>query len=169
MSEPQFDTLTLRETFRKADLFGKAAMSLALWFGAGLLPKAPGTFGALAAVPLAVIMRYFSVLSVAGFLIVFIPLAIWASDRCEKLLGREDPKEVVIDEVAGFFLAIFLLPPSWLNLCLGFVLFRFFDIVKPFPIGWLDQKIKGGTGIVLDDLVAGIYANCCIRIFLLVF
>jgi phosphatidylglycerophosphatase A len=74
---------------------------------------------------------------------------------------------VVIDEVAGFLLTLFLLPSSLLILSLGFVLFRFFDILKPFPIRTLEKKVKGGMGIVLDDVLAGIYANLSLRLILL--
>ena len=93
-------------------------------------------------------------------------MAIWSSGRTCALLGEDDPPQVVIDEVAGFLLAVFFLPYSWFNLGLGFVLFRFFDILKPFPIRLLDQKLPGGAGIVLDDVMAGIYGNVLIRIVL---
>ena len=83
----------------------------------------------------------------------------------EGLTGRNDPSEVVIDEVAGFFAATFFLPPSLLVMALGFVLFRFFDILKPYPIRRL-EALKGGWGIVMDDLLAGLYANLGLRIIL---
>ncbi len=157
--------MTLKESFRKADLSGKTALCLASWFGAGLAPKAPGTFGTLTAVPLAVAVYYFGVFYGALFIVIFILIAVWASGLSQKILRRDDPPEVVIDEVAGFLLTIFLVPPSLLSLCFGFVLFRFFDILKPFPIG-RSEKLKGGAGIVLDDLLAGIYSNLCLRIVL---
>jgi len=84
-----------------------------------------------------------------------------------KLLLRDDPPEVVIDEAAGFVLAVFLLPPSWVYISAGFVLFRIFDILKPFPLRRV-ERLKGGLGIVLDDLLAGIYTVLCIRICLVV-
>ena len=99
------------------------------------------------------------------FLIVFIPMAVWVSGISERLLGIDDPPEVVIDEMAGLMLALFLLPLTWSSLTLGFLLFRVFDILKPFPIGRL-EKIRGGIGIVVDDLVAGVYANFCVRVLL---
>ena len=104
-----------------------------------------------------------------GFKIIFVPLAIWSSHLSHKLLKRDDPSEVVIDEVAGILWTFFLLPLSWLTLCVGFILFRIFDIFKPFPIRTLERRLRGGIGIVLDDLLAGIYANLCLRIFLLFF
>ena len=130
-----------------------------------MVPKAPGTFGTLGAVPLAVGVYYFGVFFGALFIVIFILIAVWASGLSQKILGRDDPPEVVIDEVAGFLLTVFLVPPSWLSLCFGFLLFRFFDILKPFPIG-RSEKLKGGAGVVLDDLLAGIYSNLCLRIVL---
>ena len=166
MSENQFDTLTLGKIFSEADVRGKTALVLSTWFGAGLVPKAPGTFGTLAGLPLVLIINYFGSLYKALFLFAFVFLAIWASDRSCRLMGREDPSEVVIDEVAGYLLALFLVPSSWLAISLGFLLFRGFDIWKPFPIKRL-EAIKGGPGIVLDDLMAGLYANMVLRVVLL--
>lgn len=165
MSENQFDTLTLRKIFGKTDMRGRAALVLSTWFGAGLAPKAPGTAGTLASLPLVLIVKCFGSFYEALVLFALVFLAIWAADRSYRLLGRDDPPEVVIDEVAGYLLALFLLPASWLTLSLGFFLFRLFDIWKPFPIKRL-EAIKGGAGIVLDDLVAGLYANLLIRVVL---
>ena len=162
------DNPTLRETFISADFMGKTALILSSWFGIGLAPKAPGTFGTLGAVPLAIVFSYFGFLYQGIAIIVIIPLALWSSEVSRKLLGREDPQVIVIDEVAGLLLAVFLFPLSLLSIILGFVLFRFFDILKPFPVRLIDQKVKGGLGIVLDDLMAGIYANLCLRIIFLV-
>ena len=169
MSKLQSDNLNLKESFGKTGLCGKTALLLSSLFGVGLMPKAPGTFGTLVSLPLVMVMNYLGGFFGALFLIIFIPIAIWSSGLTQKLLGQDDPSEVVIDEVAGFLLTLFLLPSSWHILFLGFVLFRLFDILKPFPIGMLEKKIRGGTGIVIDDLVSGVYANLCLRIFLLFF
>ncbi len=165
MSKYRSDTLNFKESFGKTHLFGKTALVLSSWFGVGLIPVAPGTCGTLAAVPLFFGMKYIGILYSVIFLIVFIPMAVWVSGISKRLLGRDDPPEVVIDEVAGFMLALFLLPLTWSSLTLGFLLFRVFDILKPFPIGRL-EKIRGGIGIVVDDLVAGVYANFCVRVLL---
>jgi phosphatidylglycerophosphatase A len=93
---------------------------------------------------------------------VVIVAAIWASDRTQKLLGRTDPSEVVIDEVAGFLVTMLLLPVSLVSVGLGFIFFRFFDIVKPWPVRQ-SERLKGGFGIVVDDLLAGVYAHLCLR------
>ena len=169
MSKPQSDTLSLRDAFRKADFPVKLALALASWFYAGLMPGAPGTFGTLMAVPLILALNHLGEFYEGLALLLLIPTAIWASSLSERHLGRNDPPEVVIDEVAGFLLTLFLLPLSWLTLSLGFVLFRFFDIAKPFPIRWLEKRVRGGTGIVLDDLLAGVYANLSLRFLLLLF
>ena len=165
MSENQFGTLTLRKIFGKTDIRGKAALVLSTWFGAGLVPGAPGTAGTLAGLPLVLIFKCFGSIYEALVLFAFVLLSIWAADRSYRLLGREDPPEVVIDEVAGYLLALFLLPATWVTISLGFLLFRVFDIWKPFPIKRL-EVIKGGPGIVLDDLMAGLYANLIMRIAL---
>ena len=169
MSEPQSDTLTFRDAFRKADFSEKLALCFASWFGAGLMPGAPGTFGTLTAVPLVLVLNHLGALYEGLALLLLVPLAIWSSNVCERCLRQNDPPEVVVDEVAGFLLTLFLLPLSWLTLCLGFVLFRVFDIVKPFPIRWFEKKLTGGTGVVLDDLMAGVYANLSLRLVLLSF
>ncbi|MGD9032338.1 MAG: phosphatidylglycerophosphatase A [Desulfobacteraceae bacterium] len=167
MSEPQSDSLTFRDAFRKADISKKSALCFASWFGAGLMPVAPGTFGTLMAVPLVLFLNHLGALYEGLALLLLVPLAIWSSNVCERCLGRNDPPEVVVDEVAGFLLTLFLLPLSWLTLCLGFVLFRVFDIAKPFPIRWFEKKLRGGTGVVLDDLMAGVYANLGLRLLML--
>ena len=166
MSEIQSDTLTLKEAFEKADTLGRTALLLASWFFTGLMPKAPGTFGTLAAVPLAIAVNYLGVIYGTLSLVIFISVAVLTSGLSRKLIGRDDPREIVIDEAAGFSVTLFLLPLSWFSLSLGFLLFRLFDIFKPFPIRRL-EKIKGGVGIVLDDLLAGVYANLILRLVLL--
>lgn len=166
-SESYLDHPSFKDVFRKTDFFGKTALILSTWFGTGLSPKISGTVGTLAAVPLVAVLTYLGAVYTGIALIVLIPLSIWSSDICSHLLKKRDPSEVVIDEVAGFLLTLFLLPLSWVTILSGFVFFRFFDILKPFPVGWADKRVSGGLGIVLDDLLAGIYSNICIRLLLL--
>ena len=151
--------------FRKTGLRGKTALALGTWFGSGLSPMAPGTFGTLAAVPLAALSAILSPLTRALLLIIMTFVAIWASQVMSNLLERVDPSEVVIDEVAGFLLTMLLIPLSWGTLIAGFVLFRIFDIWKPWPAK-AAERLHGGLGIVLDDLVAGLYANLSLRLIL---
>ena len=151
------------KTFRKVEPVNKLALILSSCFGIGLIPVAQGTFGTLAGIPLALALAHLGPMAGAYFLFFFILLGIWASERSARALEKEDPAEVVIDETAGLLLALFLLPATGFNLCLGFVLFRLFDILKPYPIRRL-EKIGGGPGIVLDDLLAGVYGNLCLRL-----
>jgi phosphatidylglycerophosphatase A len=151
------------ESFRKADLPAKLSLVLSSCFGLGLIPVAQGTFGALAGIPLAVALTHLSPLAGATILFFFILLGIWVAGRSAEALGNEDPAEVVIDETAGQLLTLFLLPATGFNLCLGFVLFRLFDILKPYPIRKL-EKLGGGAGIVLDDLLAGVYGSVILRL-----
>jgi len=160
------DNTPFREAFKKGDSSDKTALVLSSWFGSGLVTFAPGTFGTLAAVAPVAVIKYLGGTAEYIFFIVLVSLALWSSHAARDCLGRDDPPEVVIDEAAGFCLSVFLLPLNILNLCLGFLLFRIFDILKPFPIGMIDRRIKGGLGIVLDDLAAGVFANIGARIIL---
>jgi len=156
------------ELFKKAGLLDKLALILSSCFGFGLIPVAQGTFGTLAGIPLAMALAHAGPMAAAYLLFFFVLLSIWTSGRSARALEKDDPAEVVIDETAGLLLTLFLLPATGFNLCLGFILFRLFDILKPFPIRRL-EKVEGGAGIVLDDLLAGTYANLCIRFVTLVF
>jgi phosphatidylglycerophosphatase A len=155
------------ESFYKASPLDKLALILASWCGVAMMPMVPGTFGTLAAIPFAIAIAYLDPVAGAYVLFFFILLAIWASERSARALGKEDPAEVVIDEVAGLLITLFLLPTTGFNLCSGFILFRLFDILKPYPIRRL-ERVEGGAGIVLDDLLAGLYANVSLRLIALV-
>jgi phosphatidylglycerophosphatase A len=165
MSKLQSDSFSLQDVFRKSGLSGKIALAVATWFGTGLLPVAPGTFATIATVPLVLGLHQFGIVYRALGLALIMAIALWASDRHQEMLGRTDPAEVVVDEVAGFLLTMLFLPLSWVTLGLGFVFFRFFDILKLYPIKRL-ESLRGGLGIVIDDLVAAIYAYICVRVIL---
>lgn len=131
---------------------------LALGLGSGLAPKAPGTFGTLAALPLIYLQSVFSA-PVALLWIVFIfVLGCYVCGRTAKDIGEHDHGAIVWDEVAGFSLAMWCIPFEWTYLVVGFLLFRFFDIVKPWPIRLLDKKVDGGFGIMIDDMLAGFFS-----------
>lgn len=132
---------------------------IATWFGVGLVPGAPGTAGSLAALPFAwAIMSYLGLRGLAVAIVVVFVAGVWAAGRYARARGVADPGSVVVDEVAGQWLAVILVPPDLLAYAIGFVLFRAFDIIKPWPISWLDRTVKGGFGVMLDDLLAGALA-----------
>lgn len=135
------------------------AAIIAVFFGAGLLPKMPGTWGSVAALPLAWLIQILGGAPWLAFatLAIFL-LGVWASSVHAKTLGGDDPGEIVVDEVAGQWLTLLVVPADLVLYAAGFVLFRFFDIVKPWPVSWADRRIKGGLGIMFDDILAGIYA-----------
>lgn len=140
----------------------KIILILATGFGLGRVPVASGTFGTLAGVPLIGIMNWLATACSPGaaalFLVGVTLCAVWISQEAEILIGEKDPGSVVIDEMAGFCVTMTLVPVTVLSLVLGFIAFRCFDILKPFPIRWFEKNFSGGAGIVLDDLTAGLAA-----------
>lgn len=131
---------------------------LAFGFGSGLAPKAPGTFGTLMAVPFYIVMAHlgwpiYAVIVVAAFFV-----GVYLCGKTADDLGVHDHPGIVWDEFVGFWIAMFMAPAGWLWLILGFTLFRLFDIWKPWPIKHLDQNMTSGMGIMIDDVLAGIYA-----------
>jgi phosphatidylglycerophosphatase A len=131
---------------------------LAFGFGSGLVPKAPGTFGTLAAVPLYLLLVQLPLPLYLLALVLAFGLGIWLCDKTARDLGVHDHGGIVWDEFVGFWLTMVAAPAGWLWILLGFLLFRLFDILKPFPINWFDRHIKGGMGIMLDDALAGSFA-----------
>ena len=134
--------------------------------GLGYMPKAPGTFGTLAGLPICWLMAQLRPVASLILAAVFILASIWISDQSARLLGRKDPGIIVIDEICGLVVALIGLPFTFVNVALGFVLFRVLDITKPVPIRTLERRIEGGAGIVVDDVVAGIMVNITLRIIL---
>ena len=131
---------------------------IAFGFGSGLSPKAPGTVGTLVAIPIYLILYPLGLASYLILLTILIIISIYIAGKSAQLLGIHDHGGIVIDEICGYLLTMLIAPPGWLWIIVGFVLFRIFDILKPWPIGFLDRRVSGGLGIVLDDLMAGIYA-----------
>ena len=135
---------------------------LAFGFGSGLLPKAPGTYGTLACIPLFWLMAD---LSLINYLIITGLVCLSGFYICgwsaEKLKVHDHPG-IVWDEIAGFLITMVGFSFHWSNVLLGFILFRIFDILKPWPIRWIDRKVSGGFGIMLDDIIAGIFAWICL-------
>lgn len=135
----------------------------ATWFGLGYLKPAPGTWGTLGAIPLAALLMRLSPVAYMAVTILFAALAIFIAHLYEKQVEGHDASEIVIDEVAGFLVTMAWLPLTWQSFLLGFVVFRVLDAVKPPPISWADRRIRGGVGVVADDLIAGILANAVLQ------
>lgn len=136
---------------------------LAFGFGSGLAKKMPGTFGTFAAIPLYLVLLQTPVWFYLAFTAVSIVAGVSICDYAARKLEVHDYGGIVWDEIAGFLITMCWLPFSWQNLLAGFALFRLFDIVKPWPIKWLDQRVEGGLGIMLDDVAAGIFAAVALR------
>ena len=131
----------------------------AFGFGAGLSPVAPGTAGTVVAVGLELLMRPLGLPVRVAIVIAVCAVGVWICGESARRLGAHDHPGIVWDEFAGYFLAMLAAPPGWPWVLAGFVLFRFFDVLKPWPIRELDHGIHGGLGIMLDDLVAGLFAG----------
>ncbi|GJM14592.1 MAG: phosphatidylglycerophosphatase A [Pseudohongiella sp.] len=142
---------------------------IAFGFGSGALPKAPGTWGTLLAVGIYLLLPAMSWLSYAAFLVVTFAVGVWLCGRTAKDIGVHDHGGIVWDEFVGYWITMYLAPPGLIWVLLGFVLFRLLDILKPWPIKWVDRQVHGGIGIMLDDVLAGIMAAFAIQaIFLLI-
>ncbi len=142
---------------------------LALGFGSGLAPRAPGTMGTLAAVPLYLLLAGLPpwlYLLVTGVVIV---AGIWICDRAARDFGVHDHPAIVWDEIAGFLVTMIAVPVGVFWVVLGFVLFRLFDILKPWPIRWLDRRVHGGLGIMADDVLAGVFAAVVLHLLVFLF
>lgn len=133
-------------------------VAIATMFGAGYSPVAPGTVGTLFTVPLAYGLGLLGRPVFWAATIAVIALAIWAASQAEHVFLEHDSSRIVVDEAAGYLVAVSVAPDNVLHLAPAFVLFRAFDILKPAPIGAIDRRMGGGVGVVLDDVVAGAYA-----------
>ena len=141
------------------------AMLLSTWFGAGLLPKAPGTWGSLAALPFAWYIG--SAVGATGLAVaaaIAFAVGWWAAETVSRAAAIRDPGFIVIDEVAAQWLVLVVAPVDPLAYAAGFVLFRIADIAKPFPASWADRAVHGGLGIMLDDLFAALYAGLALSL-----
>ncbi len=140
-------------------LWRRPAAFLALGLGAGFSPYAPGTAGTAVGVPVYLVLAPLASGPRAAAVALLFVLGIGLCARAERILGVHDHPAIVWDEIVGFLVAMLPAPGGWLWIGAGFVLFRLFDILKPWPIRWLDRNVSGGLGIMLDDLAAGICAG----------
>jgi phosphatidylglycerophosphatase A len=136
----------------------------------GGIGKCPFASGSLATfvpgIPFAIMLAH-APASLALVVVVLITiLGIFSAEQAIRQLGREDPREVVVDELAGYLLTMLWFPISWVSVSAGFCLFRLFDIWKPWPVRWADSQVKGGLGAMLDDILAGLMAHLVLRLFL---
>ena len=158
-------------TSRKPDrafLLARPAHFLALGFGSGLLTPAPGTWGTLAALPLAALLLWLGI-STWALALLTLPLfllGIWLCDITGRALGVADSGHIVWDEIVAMLLVLALVPATPLWWAVAFAAFRLFDIVKPWPIRWLDRHVHGGFGVMLDDAVAALFATLLLRLLL---
>lgn len=141
---------------------------IAFGFGSGLSPWAPGTVGTIAAVPLYLLLQPLPLgwylLVLAGLFLV----GVWACGKTARELNAHDPSAIVWDEFLGYLLTMSAAPPGWVWVLLGLLLFRFFDILKPWPIRELDRRVGGGLGVILDDLLAGVMALAVLQLIAVV-
>lgn len=146
-----------------AQLLRSPVQALAFGFGAGLAPKAPGTFGTLVGIPFYWLMKDLPLLPYLGIVLVTFIVGIWFCEVAAKATQTHDHPGIVWDEMVGYWLTMTLAPAGWWWVLVGFVLFRFFDILKPWPVGWVDRRVRGGFGIMVDDIIAAVYAWICLQ------
>lgn len=144
----------------------KCIVWVARGFGVGLSPYAPGTLGTFLGIPIILSLDLLPVVGAVIGVIALVLLSVWISGYASRGLDTEDDPSIVIDEIAGFVVAMMFVPITLWTVVSGFVLFRIFDIFKPPPANWLDKKCKGGLGITGDDIVAGVYVNIILQLAL---
>ena len=144
----------------------RSAFAIATVFKAGYIPIAPGTVGSIIGLLVFWLIKDYASFTIEMFVAVALFFAgVWASTIVEQVLERHDPGVVIVDEVVGMLVALMLLPPTITVMFLAFLLFRVFDIIKPYPARWCEQ-LSRGWGIMMDDVVAGLYVNVLIHIIL---
>lgn len=141
---------------------------LAVGFGSGLSPIAPGTCGTVAGIAVYLIFCWLPISYYLIVLAVLTLLGFWFCSVTEKKLKGQDPPSIVWDEIVGYMITMIAVPINWRWIILGFIFFRIFDIWKPWPVSWADNKIHGGFGIMLDDIFAGIYSLVLLQFIILI-
>jgi phosphatidylglycerophosphatase A len=140
---------------------------LALGFGSGLVPRAPGTAGTVVAIPVYLLLQPLALPYYAALVVLLALAGIAICGQTASRLGVHDHPGIVWDEIVGYLVTMAFAPPGWLWVALGFLLFRLFDILKPWPIRWCDRKVSGGLGIMLDDLLAGVISAALLQLLVM--
>lgn len=142
---------------------------LSFGFGSGYAPKAPGTAGTLAAIPFFLGLSLLNPITYALVTLGCLFIGIYLCQRTSEALGVADHPAIVWDEFVGYFITMLLAPVNVYTVVLGFIFFRFFDILKPWPVSVIDSRLKGGLGVMLDDVIAGVYAFLCLQVCIRLF
>ncbi|MCW5589137.1 MAG: phosphatidylglycerophosphatase A [Legionellales bacterium] len=142
---------------------------LAFGLGSGAMPIAPGTFGTLIAIPFYFLLSLLPLIYYSIFMVAAFGFGCWLCEKVSQRLGVHDHSGIVFDEMVGLWLTLIAVPPHWVWIGIGFILFRFFDILKPWPISYCDKNIKGGLGIMLDDGLAAIPAAAILQLIMWIF
>jgi phosphatidylglycerophosphatase A len=137
---------------------------VACGFGSGAMPVAPGTFGTLAAIPVYLLMQPLPMMLYILLTAILFIVGVWLCHSTARDFGVADHGGIVWDEIVGFLVTMVAAPAGWQWIGVGFILFRLFDIIKPWPISWIDKRIHGGLGIMMDDVLAGVYAYVCLQL-----
>ncbi|MCB2426609.1 phosphatidylglycerophosphatase A family protein [Methylophaga pinxianii] len=145
------------------DLLKRPVCLLAYGFGAGLSPKAPGTIGTIVALPIYWLLRDLDLIRYLLITVIAFIAGVWICQQAVNWLKQDDPSSVVWDEIVGYLVTMIAAPAGWQWMLLGFVLFRVFDIWKPWPVSLADRKLHGGFGIMVDDVIAGIFAAAALQ------
>ena len=144
-------------------MLSKIVGLLATGFGVGRLPGPKGTYGTLVAIPCSLLLQSLGPIPYLVTLITFVFVAVWVSEQMVRITGKHDPQVVVIDEIVGYMVGMALIPHNIGFMTLGFVLFRVCDIVKFWPMNWMEKNLSGGWGIVMDDVAAGVVTQLLLR------
>ena len=163
-------SIFLKTRYGKNQLTPKQILSdpilfLAFGFGSGLAKKAPGTFGTLSALPVYWLFAQADLLVYSVLTLIVTIAGVWICGIAAEKLDEHDFGGIVWDEIAGLLITMWLVPLTWQTIIMGFILFRFFDILKPWPIKWLDRQVRGGLGIMIDDVLAGVFAGGLLLMF----
>jgi phosphatidylglycerophosphatase A len=151
-----------------AAIWQKPSYFIAFGFGSGAMPFAPGTFGTLMAIPFYLAMQSLPSLLYLGLTLIIIISSIWLTQKVTQEIGVHDHQGMCLDEIVGYLVTMYHAPKGWPWILVGFLLFRLFDIWKPWPIRTIDARLSGGMGIILDDVLAGVYSCIIIQLIALV-